>query len=52
MAEPYSDDLRGRVVRAVEGEVRVTSGWAIRRQREFRRQADAALSCDGKFQAF
>jgi hypothetical protein len=24
MAKPYSDDLRERVVRAVEGEVRVT----------------------------
>ena len=52
MAKPYSDDLRERVVRAVEkGGSPPRSGWPIRRQREFCGQADATRSSDGKFQA-
>ena len=52
MAKPYSDDLRERVVRTVRrGKFAPRSGWPIRRQREFRGQADAARSSDGKFQA-
>jgi hypothetical protein len=43
---------RARGSRGRGGKFASRSGWAIRRQREFRRQADAAFSCDGKFPAF
>ena len=46
MAKPYSDDLRERVVRAVEGGSSRRDAARIRRQREFRGQADAARSSD------